>query len=200
MTKIKEKILIHLESGNKTLARSELLMQIDADRFRDTMLVAHEKNALLTIDGLFEQNIVIDSLKSQKDWNIIYWTQMNVELSNNFSKEKLLHVIEVMSYLREQGDQKFIPKQSNKPVNANKKKKARTTGQRTEIVTNKGHIEKALGIGLTTLTGTVMGGGLAKGGLISAPVLKCAAVGGVVGAVIGITAVYIIHSKNKKYV
>jgi len=196
MNKIEEKLLNHLESGNKALAHSVVLAQLDADRFRTSMKVAHEKEAIFKIDELFEQDLEVDTVSLKDNWNTTYWTEMNVELSNNFSKEKLLHVIEVMTFLREKGDQKFMPKQDSRSVKPKKGKVSYSSEQRTETINNKGYIDKALIVGLSTVTGAVVGAGLVKGGIVTTPILKGAVIGGVAGAVVGITIAYVIHSKK----
>lgn len=184
MSTIEKKIHSHLDSGNKTQARSVLLAQLDAERFREEMKVASNEKSILTIEGLFEQNFEVDTVSSEEgDWDSAYWTRMNVELSNNFSKEKLSHVIEVMKFLRAKGDKKFIPKKINKPI-------SQPINTRTETIENKGYIAAGLG----AVTGAVIGAGLAKG-VVMAPALKGAVIGGVAGAGIGLA--YIIHSKKQ---
>jgi hypothetical protein len=191
MNKLKEKLLSHLNSGDKTGARSVVLAQLDADRFRASMTVAHDKEALLEIDELFEPDLEVDTICSQDNWSSTYWTKMNVELSNNFSKEKFLHVIEVMILLRKKGDSKFIPKQDSQLA----KSKNHTTGKRTKTVNNKGYIREALAVGSSIATGAAVGIGLAKGGVITS-VLKGAVGGGILGAGIGFGIAYMIHSKK----
>jgi len=191
---IKEKILSYLETNNKDKARAFVLSQLDADRFESTMLISSQQTDLLSIDELFDSDIEV-KLLPQEEWKSTYWTKMCVELSNNFSKEKLAHILEVMTFLRKQGDKKFIPKQNNRSVKTNKKEVRHPTGRRTQIVNNKGYIEKAVIVGISSATGAVIGAGLSKGAVV-----KGAMIGGGLGAVVGIaTAVIYTQYKNKNH-
>jgi len=116
--------------------RAAILAQLDSDRFKPTMIIKSNLVFMLEEPHLFDPSVTINSIREDKDnWDAKYWTKMCVELSNNFSKEQLKHIIDVMSYLRGKSDPKFTPiKQLPK----------QKTGRHQEVVRHPGYIETKL--------------------------------------------------------
>ena len=116
--------------------RAAILAQLDNDRFRSTMIIQGNLASILEEPYLFDPNVKTVPIKEKKDnWDAKYWTKICVELSNNFSKEQLKHVIDVMSYLRGKSDPKFTPiKQLPK----------QKTGRHQEVVRHPGFVETKL--------------------------------------------------------
>ncbi len=213
-----EKIISYLKKGNKNKARSFVISQLDADRFESTMLISSQQADLLAIDGLFDADIEVEQLP-QEEWGRNYWTQMCVELSNNFSKEKLTHIIEIMIFLREQKDPKFIVKaQAKVPGNP-----ISTSSPCADEKINNGSVSTKVAVG--AVAGGVIGAGsgaviATKGGAVAtgAVVTKGAAVGavttgvataggpslllkgvifgGAIGAVVGAAVFYTLYKNN----
>lgn len=103
-------------SGNKNKAKAIILSQLDSDRFKKNMFAPSlmgslDPNVLFSIDN----NMHLDLDKNR--WDYAYWTIMCVELSNNFSNEKLEHIINIMQHLRDKKNPKFMPDKptKNKP-------------------------------------------------------------------------------------
>lgn len=185
-----ERIIEYMGNGNISKARAAVLSQLDADRFNNNMeiasrmeLLTREASALFEVD---DQELLI---LSAEQWDRSYWIGVCVELSNNFSIEKLKHVVEVMKYLRQQGDPKFCPEKpavAESPASASRPKttiyvEERSVGQ-----------SMAIGGGIGAVAGVVVGFSLR--GIIVSGVLCTAAIGGVVGAGL----MYVAHKNRKK--
>ena len=180
-----ENLYTAIDSGNQTRARSILLAQLDADRFHSVMEVSSQLNILLKLGStLFEEEDGEFDFYQKDKWNRPYWTRMCVELSENFSEKKLRHVIEVMEFLRKQGDPKFTPK--NKPES--RKNGSNRNSPSVTIVMDSKTLSKSIlqGAGIGAVVGGVVG-----------VVFKGIVVGVVVGAGIGAAVAYTVHSKKK---
>jgi hypothetical protein len=127
-------------SGDESKARAIILTHLDNNRFQKDIFP-------LTISSLSEiQGLLIDDnnlyLELDEDkWDYTYWTMMCVELSNNFSRNKLEHILEVTRFLRKKEDPKFMP------VKLIRKKSLKKSTKREEVIHhNNGYCDKLLPI------------------------------------------------------
>ncbi|WP_319779963.1 hypothetical protein [Maridesulfovibrio sp.] len=92
-------------AGNIEEARSIIVSRLDGDRSKDPMEVASAWRGFSAF--IFDNDNSAVNFEKNDHWTHSYWSIMRVELSNNFSKEKLGHVIEVMIFLRNQDEPSF---------------------------------------------------------------------------------------------
>ncbi len=183
-----KKVKGFLEDGKKGRAQSAIVSQLDGDRFLPEMKVASSMSDFLALgDALFEADDGDATFLPQEKWDRSYWTSMRVELSNNFSIEKLRHVIEVMEFFRKQKKPDFSPVEESVPPRA-EKERIRVPDSDVTIVGAKTPSGKQLmvGGGVGAIAGGLVGG-LFRGVLL----------GGIVGAVVGVGVVYVLNSKKK---
>ena len=177
---IKQKI----KTGKKIDAQSAIMSRMDSDRFRKKMEVAE---ILEEIEALGSQLFDKDDGKTQflkkNQWGREYWTTINVELSNNFSKEKLRHAVEVMIYLRDQGHPKFSPREKvhSRPIQIKTR-----SGSRSKLSNGKAAVSILAGTGAGAVFGAIAAKSAVKGLIL----------GGVVGAGIGIGIAYLFFNRK----
>ncbi len=125
-----------LNSNNISSIRATILAQLDSDRFRSPMIIKSKLESISRQPQLFESNTKVGSIREhENNWDSKYWTEMCVELSNNFSEEQLRHIVDVMSYLRKKGEPKFTPVKKIPPK--------QNRGRREEVEHHPGIVEKA---------------------------------------------------------
>lgn len=177
----------HLEESLKgkdiEMVRSIILGYMDDDRTRKDFLfpaVAEYSEEILRKSGtsLFEQEDSEYILPSRENWDEDVWFLFRVKIQDNFSREKLHLMQEVMEYLRK-NDESFqvkSPKQIKDISDQNKKK-----------------INQSQSNSLLVYSILFAAGGIAVGGVLTSKVLW-SIFGGIVGAGIG----YGIFKVNKK--
>lgn len=137
------KKLIDAEEFGK--ARASILVQLDKDRLRPKMVVSKLVESFCDC-RLFVEDDREFTFLPQVGWTRPYWTRMCVELSDNFSETKLKHIIEVMEFLRDKGDPKFVPKDRklSAPIGSAKRLLKRSSGPRREsrvVSREPGHLD-----------------------------------------------------------
>ncbi len=118
--------------GEISKARAMILAQLDKDRFLEPMKTRQILQTLMPSDAsqLFDPDDGQTAFAKDQNWTSQYWTEVCVELSNNFSKEKLNHAIAVMKDLREKQNSRFLPTHKKETVGSSHK----DSGPRRESV------------------------------------------------------------------
>ncbi|WP_319779964.1 hypothetical protein [Maridesulfovibrio sp.] len=96
-----------VSTGQITKARALIISVLDGDRLKDQMEIAPMWEQFP--NKLFDADYGESEKLPQYAWSKPYWSRIRVELNNNFSKKQLGHVVEVMLFLREKGDKRFVP-------------------------------------------------------------------------------------------
>lgn len=167
----------------RIMMRDSLLVDLT---FSDYYAMAKEAEKL---DGLYD---IYDGRPLEMDkrlWNDDYVIELRVQIIDNFSSERIKHLMEVIRYLRPAPASPILP-------DANKKKHSRTYRKESDYQQQK-RIDQQSGDyrGSKIVCGTAVGA--AVGAVVATVAGVTVAGGAVVGAVLGGTAATIITMEGK---
>lgn len=152
----------------RIMMKDSLLTDTSFKEFQEMQNIAKDVVGLYDVhDGkIFEQ----DKIK----WNDDYLSQQMVQVLNNFSKERIEHLKQVVKYLK--------PKETTQTTNSNQTKKAgtRVGTKKVGVYENKNNNQKVIG----AVAGAVVGGIVYS--VVGGSFLMGAVVGGVVGTGVAI--------------
>ena len=100
-----------MSEGDLVRARSVILAQLDADRLASfplsPSLIQLTREYDSSMRAIFQPDDGDWKCPKEDDWGFDAWTSMKVDLSANFSKEKLNLIQEMMAELRRAGNPRF---------------------------------------------------------------------------------------------
>lgn len=180
------------------MTRSIILLQIYTDRANKDFLsktwsdYAEEKFKIKGIDFFQEDDGFSDFENDKSTWNKDLWETMRSEFTFNYSNVKLLRIIELMTYLRDQGHPDFQFKEVNGK---------NTPNNESEVLEKSNKNKKLSGSNINTSRDYYFSGGAgAILGGVSSKILGFGMPGLVAGAslgiVVGITIVYLRNNRG----
>lgn len=191
-----------IESKDTNKVKAIILLQINSDRSKKNLLPlilanhADKELAKLGVALYQEDDGGSHYLDNRSQWNKDLWGNLRIDFEYNFSRKKLEQIIEVMEYLRKEGDLYFqIDETLNDGRGVSSQSISKDSSKQTSSLSAQS--SKNLNYMVGAVAGAVVGavGGKALGFCVGEKALGFCVGGVVIGVAIGLATVYF---KDKK--